>query len=170
MLIEQIYCNWSGGCAIGSLGTGTDISNIIYDKVYSVNSNQMMMIKSNGGDGTVKDCVFRNFIGHKNAYGLDLDAHWSSLTLQPGEGVEYRNLTFSNWRGSVSDGTRRAPVNVVCPDGKPCTGLRIEDLSLWTETGTKVLWKCGNAFGTGACLGKGSGNYAVSTVTVTATP
>jgi rhamnogalacturonan hydrolase len=23
MLIENIYCNWSGGCAIGSLGVGT---------------------------------------------------------------------------------------------------------------------------------------------------
>jgi rhamnogalacturonan hydrolase len=23
MLIEDIYCNWSGGCAIGSLGTDT---------------------------------------------------------------------------------------------------------------------------------------------------
>jgi rhamnogalacturonan hydrolase len=23
MLIENIYCNWSGGCAIGSLGADT---------------------------------------------------------------------------------------------------------------------------------------------------
>lgn len=64
-----------------------------------MNSNQMMMIKSNGGNGRVRDCVFRNFIGHKCAYGLDIDAHWSALKLQPGEGVEYKDLNFTGWRG-----------------------------------------------------------------------
>jgi len=28
ILVESIYCNWSGGCAIGSLGAGTDIHHI----------------------------------------------------------------------------------------------------------------------------------------------
>jgi hypothetical protein len=65
MLIENIYCNWSGGCAIGSLGADTDISKITYSNIYTWQSNQMFMIKSNGGSGTVSTCVFENFIGHR---------------------------------------------------------------------------------------------------------
>lgn len=49
ILIENIYCNWSGGCALGSLGADTDISDVVYKNVYTWSSNQMMMIKSNGG-------------------------------------------------------------------------------------------------------------------------
>jgi rhamnogalacturonan hydrolase len=79
ILIENIYCNWSGGCAMGSLGadigksctkqvnpkmlTTIAVSDIIYRNIYTVNSNQMFMIKSNGGSGTVKNCKFNNFIG-----------------------------------------------------------------------------------------------------------
>lgn len=45
ILIEDIYCNWSGGCAMGSLNDGTDISKIQYSNVYTVNSNQMYMVR-----------------------------------------------------------------------------------------------------------------------------
>lgn len=62
-LIENIYCNSSGGCAIGSLGSGANVSNIVYRNVYTWDSNQMMMIKSNGGSGDVSNVVFENFIG-----------------------------------------------------------------------------------------------------------
>ena len=41
ILVENIYCNWSGGCAMGSLGTDTDISDITYLNVYTVASNQV---------------------------------------------------------------------------------------------------------------------------------
>lgn len=63
ILVENIYCNWSGGCAMGSLGTDTDISDIVYRNVYTWKSNQMYMIKSNGGSGTVSNLVLENFIG-----------------------------------------------------------------------------------------------------------
>ncbi|PQE28144.1 glycoside hydrolase family 28 protein [Rutstroemia sp. NJR-2017a BBW] len=33
MLIENIHCNWSGGCAIGSLGADTAISKITYNNM-----------------------------------------------------------------------------------------------------------------------------------------
>jgi rhamnogalacturonan hydrolase len=39
MLIENIYCNWNGGCAIGSLGVEAAISNIIYQNIYTLGSN-----------------------------------------------------------------------------------------------------------------------------------
>lgn len=65
ILVEDIYCNDSGGCAIGSLALNTSISNILYRNIYTWNSNQMMMIKSYDGSGTVENVVFENFIGKK---------------------------------------------------------------------------------------------------------
>lgn len=41
--IERIWCNQSGGSAIGSLGTGTTIQNILYRDIYNVGGNQMLM-------------------------------------------------------------------------------------------------------------------------------
>lgn len=48
---------------MGSLSTGVDISSITYRNIYTWTSNQMYMIKSNGGDGTVEDVLLENFIG-----------------------------------------------------------------------------------------------------------
>lgn len=173
MLIENIYCNWSGGCAIGSLGgSGVDIHDIHFDKVYSVNSNQMFMIKSNGGTGAVHDCTFSNFIGHKNAYSLNIDANWSQLKKTDGDGILYHDLTFSGWHGSCSDGSRRGPVSIICPDAQPCYNIHVSDFAIWTETGSKEIYKCGSAYGNGACLKGGSSHpsYAVTTMQVTKAP
>lgn len=99
ILIENIYCNWSGGCALGSLGAGTAISNIVYRNVYTWASNQMLMIKSNGGDGYVENVAFENFIGHGNAYSLDIDQYWSSMSTIAGAGVKLDNVTFNvSWQ------------------------------------------------------------------------
>ena len=49
ILVESIYCNWSGGCAMGSLSTDVNISDVTYRNIYTWSSNQMYMIKSNGG-------------------------------------------------------------------------------------------------------------------------
>lgn len=59
ILVESIYCNRSGGCAVGSLGSGTDISNVHYRNIYTWHSNQMMMLKSNGGSGSVSNVLLR---------------------------------------------------------------------------------------------------------------
>jgi len=93
-LIENIYCNWSGGSAFGSLGENVDISNVVYRNVYTVHSNQMMMIKSNGGTGHMENVLMENFIGYSNAYSLDIDQHWSPMKSHPGAGVKLSNITF----------------------------------------------------------------------------
>ncbi|KAI0476428.1 pectin lyase fold/virulence factor [Xylariaceae sp. FL0804] len=170
--IENVYCNWSGGCAIGSLGTDTDITKITYTNVYTQNSNQMLMLKSNGGDGSVSDSTFTNFIGHANAYSLDINAYWTEETLADGDGVLYTGLTFDNWKGDCADGAQRAPINVICPTGAPCDGLEITDFAMWTDEGSYEYYKCENAWGSGGCLRGGSAHTAfdVSTVTVTVAP
>ncbi|KAE8309466.1 RGase E [Aspergillus transmontanensis] len=170
--IENIYCNWSGGCAMGSLGSGTNVSNIVYRNIYTWNSNQMYMIKSNGGDGEVSNLLFENFIGHGNAYSLDLDSEWSSMDTVDGDGIFYHNITFKNWKGTESDGESRPPIRVICPEATPCTDITIEDVDLWTEEGDSETYVCKNAFGSGACLKSDSSSTATytSTATVTAAP
>ncbi|KAL3445995.1 pectin lyase fold/virulence factor [Aspergillus insuetus] len=171
ILVENIYCNWSGGCAMGSLGTDTDISDIVYRNVYTWNSNQMFMVKSNGGSGTVSNLVLENFIGHGNAYSLDIDAYWSSMSTIDGEGVELNNVTIRNWKGTEANGAQRGPIKVLCAAGAPCTEVTIEDFAMWTETGDEQTYRCENAFGSGFCLqdGDGSSPYT-TTLTATAAP
>lgn len=170
LLIEQIYCNWSGGCAIGSLGADTAISNVVYSKVYSVNCNQMMMIKSNGGSGTVQNVKFDSFIGHNNAYSLNVDQAWSSQTQADGNGVQLKGITFSNWKGDCADGKRRGPIQFKCASGAPCTGMTVSNFAMWTDSGSEVDYICQNAYGTGACLKAGSGGTYSTTTKVTSAP
>jgi rhamnogalacturonan hydrolase len=171
VLIENIYCNWSGGCAMGSLGADTAISSIVYKNIYTWKSNQMMMVKSNGGSGYVEDVVFENFIGHGNAWSLDIDQKWASMSAIAGNGVQLSNMTFKNWKGTVEYGLNRGPVKVVCADKAPCTDINITDLAMWTEKGNHNIYQCQNGYGSGFCLKKGSGgSYAATTSTQTVAP
>ncbi|KAL3465184.1 pectin lyase fold/virulence factor [Aspergillus heterothallicus] len=171
ILVENIYCNWSGGCAMGSLGTDTDISDIVYRNVYTWNSNQMYMVKSNGGSGTVSNLVLENFIGHGNAYSLDIDAYWSSMSTIDGDGVELNNVTIRNWKGTEANGAQRGPIKVLCASGAPCTDVSIEDFAMWTESGDEQTYRCENAFGSGFCLQDDDGSTPyTTTLTATAAP
>lgn len=132
----------------------------------------MMMIKSNGGSGTVSDVTFENFIGHGNAYSLDIDQYWSSMSAVSGSGVQLTNINFSNWTGTEANGAQRGPIKVVCADGAPCHGITIEDFSMWTETGSSQWYSCRSAYGSGFCLKSGSSysSYAATTTTVKTAP
>ncbi|GLI73171.1 hypothetical protein PoHVEF18_001381 [Penicillium ochrochloron] len=169
ILVENIYCNWSGGCAMGSLGVDTDISKVVYNNIYTVNSNQMFMFKSNGGNGTVTEVTLQNFIGHENAYSLYIDAYWSSISAAEGDGVLYNSITFNNWKGTCANGATRAPLYVLCPSTQPCTNIVIEDFAMWTESGSTEYYKCADAWGSGYCLHSGSAHTSYGTVTSTLT-
>lgn len=143
-----------------------DIKNILYRNVYSQNCNQMMMIKSNGGSGSVQNAQFINFTGHTNAYTLDIDSDWSGQSKSSGAGVQLSDITFQNWKGTCSDGSSRAPIQALCPAGVPCTNITIDNFNVWTESGSSELFKCTNAYGTGGCLRSGTGGTYTSTVTV----
>lgn len=95
ILVENIWCNQSGGSAIGSLGAGTAIENILYQYVYTNGGNQIFMIKSNGGSGYTKNIVLDNFLSRGTAYGLDVNQYWSSEAVQAGDGVVLSDITFS---------------------------------------------------------------------------
>jgi rhamnogalacturonan hydrolase len=127
------------------------------------------MIKSNGGSGSVYSCSFNSFMGHSNAYTLDIDGYWSSETIAAGDGVTFYDITFDHWHGTCSDGATRAPLQLLCPSGAPCYDITIESFDIWTETGDEVLYKCENAYGSGPCLSTGADYtaYSITTHTVT---
>ncbi|KAF4555207.1 Rhamnogalacturonase B-like protein [Elsinoe fawcettii] len=171
ILVENIYCNWSGGSAFGSLGADVAISNVVYRNVYTTNSNQMMMIKSNGGSGTVDNCAFENFIGHSNAYSLNVEQYWSSMSPVAGNGVKLNNFRFTNWTGTAANGKSRGPIQFKCADGAPCTNMIADNINIWTETGNTINWICRSAYGDGACLKAGTGgSYAATTKAINAAP
>jgi rhamnogalacturonan hydrolase len=108
-LIEDIYCNQSGGMSIGSVtadgrkifyggGYLTDnvtvvpagmecaVSNITMRNIYAYQCTQMLMIKSfpggKGAAGYVNDSLFENFTSYDSTYGLDIDQFWNNIPRQ----------------------------------------------------------------------------------------
>lgn len=147
------------------------------------------MIKSNGGDGYLRNVVLDSFLARGTAYGLDVDQHWSGQTPVAGDGVSFSNITFSvsfvcvltsfiwltrtmfcwkqNWDGAVVDGVQRPPVQFLCADGAPCTDMQLVNVNLWSATNEAVV-KCESAFGSGLCLESGTPtSYAVTTSSIT---
>ena len=138
----------------------------------------MYMIKSNGGSGTVSNVVLENFIGHGNAYSLDIDQYWSSMSPIGGAGVQLDNIKINNWTGTEANGLQRGPVKVMCADGAPCTDVVITDFAMWTETGSAQWYSCQSAYSHahphpgGFCLRRSPDkvSYAATTKTVTSAP
>ncbi|TDL19262.1 rhamnogalacturonase-like protein [Rickenella mellea] len=152
-MIQRIWCNQSGGSAIGSLGSNTKVENITYRDVYTNGGNQMFMIKSNGGSGYVRNVLFRNFLGRGTAYGLDINQYWVQKTPDGGPGVQLSNITFNNWDGSVANTDKiRPPMQFLCADGAPCTDIHLTHMKMWADRGNATVL-CQSAYGSGTpCL------------------
>jgi len=168
-LWNKFWCNQSGGSAIGSLGAGTAISNVMYNHIYTNGGNQVFMIKSNGGSGTVSNVVLQNFIASGTAYGLYINQYWSSQAVADGNGVQLNNIQFTNWDGNVVNGVNRPPVSLICADKTPCTNVVLTNVNMWSQSGSAIA-KCESAWGSGlGCIKSGSthSSYAVVTSTMT---
>ncbi|KAH7108519.1 pectin lyase fold/virulence factor [Auriculariales sp. MPI-PUGE-AT-0066] len=169
LLIESIHCNISGGNAIGSLGTGTSISDVLYRNIYC-NQADPAYLKTNNGSGTVKNIMWDNVIVHGGAYVLALNEGWGED--RGSTGVQLTNLTFKNWWGYNSNNSR-AVIRLECDPDVPCTGITLSNINLWTNAAgaTNVKWTCQSAFGSGACLRKTPAtSYAYSATTVSTAP
>jgi rhamnogalacturonan hydrolase len=75
-----------------------------------------------------------------------------------------------NWKGTCSNGMQRGPIKIVCADQRPCTGIRIQDFAVWTESGNSVTWTCRSAYGSGGCLKSGSGGAYAEVKRVVSSP
>ncbi|KGO75442.1 Glycoside hydrolase, family 28 [Penicillium italicum] len=182
-LVENLVCNQAGsGISIGSLNTSAEISNIHARNINIIQGNNIAFIKTYpGGSGYVTNITFENFRSLGSLYGLDIDQYWQNK-FEPDTGsVALSNLVFRNFSGSVADGTRRPPLYLVASDLTFATNVTVEDFSVWTESGTEVVNKISNIFGTGdnsygpsngiKSLGVGeSPSPYSSTYTITATP
>ena len=149
------------------------------------------MIKSNLGSGYVRNVVFDHFISRGTAYGLDVNQYWASQTPGSGAGVQLTNITFSvsplppvssvssrfaltraptqNWDGNVVDGVARPPIQLICADGAPCSGITLTNVNMWSQT-DKAVYKCESAYGSGlSCIKSGSSHTSYAIVTTSAT-
>ncbi|KAH8594647.1 pectin lyase fold/virulence factor, partial [Bisporella sp. PMI_857] len=181
VLIEDIYCNHSGGMSIGSLtangGTPAEVSNIVMRNIYSFQCTQMLMIKTfPGGDGVfgyVNNSVFENFWGYDTTYALDIDQYWQSTTTPNTGAVELSGLTFANWTGSLNNGASRGAIVIRGSDQVPLNDILLKGFDMWTINGNKVLNICKNVYGTGYCARADTGAALAtftSTMTTTAAP
>ncbi|CAG7916521.1 unnamed protein product [Penicillium olsonii] len=154
-LVENLVCNQAGsGISIGSLNVSAEISNIEARNISIIQGNNIAFIKTYpGGSGYVTNITFSNFRSLASLYGLS----------------------------SVAEGTKRPPLYLIANDLTFATNVTVEDFTVWTESGTTVLNKISNIFGTGddsygsndgiKSLGDGeSPSPYTSTYTITASP
>ena len=94
--------------------------------------------------------------------------YWTDRALDPGNGVVITGLTFSNWQGTIVD-PKRAPINVVCADAAPCSGISLSNIEMWSDTNAAIHYYCESAYGSGYCLrSSGTTSYSSSTTITTA--
>ncbi|RAH46337.1 putative rhamnogalacturonase [Aspergillus brunneoviolaceus CBS 621.78] len=150
-LVENLVCNQAGsGISIGSLNVSAEISNIVAKNISIIQGNNIAFIKTYpGGSGYVTNVTFENFRSKASLYGLSVNQYWQN-TFEPDTGaVALSNLVFKNFSGSVAQGTVRPPLYLIANDLTYATNVTIEDFTVWTETGTTVVNKINNVFGTG---------------------
>ncbi|KUJ23727.1 pectin lyase-like protein [Mollisia scopiformis] len=181
ILIEDIYCNQSGGMSIGSLTADiTDssdaaaLSNITMRNIYIFQCTQMLMIKTfpggTGAEGYVKDSVFENFWAYDTTYALEIDQYWESTTTPDTGAVALSSLTFSNWTGTMDNGAERGAIVIRGSDIVPAVDISLEDFDMWTVNGNKVINQCKNVYGTGYCAGTSTAaSLTTFTTSVTST-
>ncbi|KAJ5786800.1 CAZyme family GH28 [Penicillium pulvis] len=182
-LVENLVCNQAGsGISIGSLNVSAEISNIEARNISIIQGNNIAFIKTYpGGSGYVTNVTFSNFRSLASLYGLDINQYWQN-TYEPDTGaVALSNLVFRNFTGSVADGATRPPLYLFANDLTFATNVTVEDFTVWTESGSSVVNKISNIFGSGddsygssdgiSSLSQGeSPSSYTSTYTITASP
>ncbi|KAJ5917236.1 CAZyme family GH28 [Penicillium verhagenii] len=150
-LVENLVCNQAGsGVSIGSLNVSAEISNIVARNISIIQGNNIAFIKTYpGGSGYVTNVTFSNFRSLASLYGLDIDQYWQNTYTPDTGSVTLSNLLFQNFSGSVANGVTRPPLYFFANDLTFATNVTVEDFSVWTETGTTVVNKISNIFGTG---------------------
>lgn len=152
-LIENIRCNSSGGCSIGSLNMSTVVENIHLRNIENYNVVNSMMIKTfPGGNGYVKNILMENITNYDVLYAIDINQYWYNHYEPNTDAVNLYNITFKDWYGTVNNGISRGPIfingsNIVLP-----YEIYLKNINMWTINGNKIIYTCNNAYGNGYCL------------------
>ncbi|QSZ37639.1 hypothetical protein DSL72_008738 [Monilinia vaccinii-corymbosi] len=150
-LVENLVCNQVGsGISIGSLNVSAEISNIHARNISVLGGNSIAFIKTYpGGSGYVKNVLWENFRSKGSLYGININQYWQLTTTPDTGAVALSNITFRNFTGSILDGAKRPPLYLIASNFAPATDITIKDVTVWTESGSSVVNKISNIFGTG---------------------
>ncbi|KAJ5673551.1 CAZyme family GH28 [Penicillium longicatenatum] len=182
-LVENLVCNQAGsGISIGSLNVSAEISNIEASNISIIQGNNIAFIKTYpGGSGYVTNVTFSNFRSLASLYGLDINQYWQNTYTPDTGAVTLSNLVFRNFSGSVANGATRPPLYLFANDLTFATNVTVEDFTVWTESGSSIVNKISNIFGSAddsygsndgiksLSQGESPSSYT-STYTITASP
>ncbi|RDW63491.1 hypothetical protein BP6252_11036 [Coleophoma cylindrospora] len=178
ILIEDAYCNNSGGMSIGSLSAAVTsqadvakVSNVTMRNIYAFECTQMLMIKTypggTGSEGYVTDSLFENFWGYDTTYALDIDQYWGGTYTPDTGAVAIYNLTFNNFTGSLADGMQRGAMNLRGSDIVPMQDITLIDFDFFNTVGDRIVNQCNNVYGSGGCIPAESGTSTFDIQTTT---
>lgn len=152
LLVENITCINTDGCAIGSMGPsakGYLIENILYRNVSVRNASNGVTIKSyTTAQGTIRNVTYKHFKVQDVAYPIKLDHGWGETlknhikrnqiaSCGGNTGQQWSDINFIDFEGT---GTRsRALVTLNCPQNHPCTGLNFQQIQITGSAKENVI-------------------------------
>ncbi|EGP82832.1 unnamed protein product [Zymoseptoria tritici ST99CH_1A5] len=151
ILVENLVCNQAGSSiSIGSLHVGAIIENIVARNISAIGVSNIIFIKTYpGGSGFARNMLFENFRSKGSLYGVTINQYWKKNGDGDTSAVKLSDITFRNVTGSLVNGSHRPPLFFVANDLVMTTNITVEDVTLWTETGTEVINKINNVYGHG---------------------
>lgn len=139
---ENIICNFTGGCNMGSFGNGpfyASVENVYYKNVTLYNSNSGARIKTYPNNfGFVRNVTYDTFNMVAVAYPLAIDLYWCPGTTCP---IDNGNLTitdvnFLNFHGTQATNSRPAVWLYCLPFENPsCTNINFVNVTVTALNG-----------------------------------
>ncbi|EDO03754.1 hypothetical protein SS1G_06235 [Sclerotinia sclerotiorum 1980 UF-70] len=112
--------------------------------------NEIVFIKTYpGGSGYVSNILWENFRSKSSLYGINLNQYWQQTYLPDSGAVTLSNITFRNFSGSIQDAAKRPALYLLASDYIPATDITVEDVTVWTESGSTSVNHISNIFGVG---------------------
>jgi len=160
ILVENIFCDNSGGCMIGSFGDKgqtAEIENIHYRNcIFSSSEGGVGLKTFPGNHGYVRNVTYESMTMAHVIKPITVDTFWCPHQVCPPDDgdLQVTDFTFRNISGTNSGSTRPA-MQFSCSAKNPCKNFKVEDVLLTNDDGKPVHNTCSNAFGSGACLTPG---------------
>ncbi|PLW29585.1 hypothetical protein PCASD_20471 [Puccinia coronata f. sp. avenae] len=144
LLVENIKCINTDGCAIGSFGSsarGYSIKNVLYRNVTLINASNGAVVKSySSAQGSIRNVTYMDFTLENVAYPIKFDHTWGETlrrTKRSAASQEWADVKFINFRGT---GDKNRPlVTLHCPLNSPCTNFHFQNIQLTGSTKTPMI-------------------------------
>ncbi|KAI9603963.1 hypothetical protein H4Q26_003572 [Puccinia striiformis f. sp. tritici PST-130] len=140
LLVENIRCINTDGCAIGSFGPSTKgytIQNVLYRNVTLSNASNGVVVKSySSAEGIIRNITYMDFTLDNVGYPIKFDNTWGETLkktkrsiIGSGQGSQrWSDAKFINFRGT---GNKYRPlVTLNCPTTYPCRDFKFQNIQL----------------------------------------